>query len=96
MYENGRIYKLVDATTDETLLIGSTTIRLCQKLSEFKYNYAKKKSISKYKDLYDKLGSDNIYIELIQSYPCNNIEELKAKENEVRRLYKANNKQNEA
>ena len=96
MYQNGRIYKLVDATTDETLLIGSTTIKLCQKISEFKYNYAKKKSISNYKDLYDKLGSENIYIELIQRSPCNNIEEFKAKENKVRRLYKANKKQNEA
>ena len=89
MYENGRIYKLVDVDTDEVLMIGSTTINLRQKLSELKYNYGKKKSIQKYKAFYARLGSDNISIELIQRFPCSSKEELVAKENEVRRLYKA-------
>ena len=89
MYENGRIFKLIDANTDEVLMIGSTTINLRQKLSEFKYNYGKKKSIQRYSLFYDRLGSDNIAIELIQRFPCSSKEELEAKENEIRRLYKA-------
>ena len=85
MYQKGKIYKLVDGNTNEILLIGSSTIRLSQKISELKSNYNKNKLGKKYKDIYDRLGADNIDIELIQSYPCNNIDELRQKEKDIRR-----------
>ena len=85
MYQRGRIYKLVDGNTNETLLVGSTTVRLAQKLSELKSNYNKNKSGNKYKAIYDRIGTDNIDIELIQSYPCNSADELRQKEKEIRR-----------
>ena len=88
MYQRGRIYRLIDANTNETLLIASTTVGLRQKLSEFKYNYAKGKCGAKYKDLYDRIGSENIEIELIQRFPCDSKEELQAKEQEIRRSVK--------
>ena len=88
MYQKGRIYRLIDDNTGETLLIGSTTMGLRQKLSEFKYNYTHGKSVSKYKDFYDRIGSENINIELIQRFPCDSKEELQAKEQEIRRSYK--------
>ena len=86
MYQKGRIYKLIDKQTDETLLIGSTTLNLSQKLAELKYNHNKNKLGAKFKHVYDCIGCKNIGIELMQCYPCNNIDELKQKENEVRRL----------
>ena len=71
MYQRGRIYKLVDGNTNETLLVGSTTVRLAQQISEIKSNYNKNKIGKKYKAVYDRIGTDNIDIELIQAYPCN-------------------------
>ena len=87
MYQNGRIYRLIDRITDKTIFIGSTTIKLSQKLAELKYNYHEHRSCAKYKDIFDKVGVDNIEIELIQSYPCNNIDELRMKEHEIKRSY---------
>ena len=79
MYQNGRIYKLVDGNTNEILLVGSSTIRLSQKFSELNSNYNKNKIGKKYKDICDRVGVDNINIELIQSYPCSNVDELRQK-----------------
>ena len=36
MYQIGSIYKLVDGNTNEILLVGSSTIRLNQQISEVK------------------------------------------------------------
>ena len=85
MYQKGRIYKLVDGNTNEILLVGPSTIRLSQKLAELKSNYNKNKIGKKYKDIYDRVGVDNIDIELIQSYPCSNVDELRQKEKDIRR-----------
>ena len=86
MYQKGRIYKLKDKQTDETLLIGSTNLNLSQKLAELKYNHNKNKLGAKFKHVYDCIGSNNIGIELMQCYPCNNIDELNQKENKIKRL----------
>ena len=61
--------------------IGSTTIN-GQTFCELKYDYGKKRK------LYDRLGCDNSHIELIPRFPCNVIEELRAKEQQVRISYK--------
>ena len=89
MYQKGRIYKLVDGNTNEILLVGSSTIRLSQKLAELKSNYNKNKIGKKYKDIYERVGVDNIDIELIQSYPCSNVDELRQKKDIRRSLTKA-------
>jgi len=88
-YQNGKIYRLIDSKSDETLFVGATTIPLCQKLAEFKYHHALGKSSKTRKELFNRIGPDNIYIELIEGYPCNNIEELKRKENEIKRSIKS-------
>ena len=50
-------------------------------------------SSRKYKEIFDRVGPENMYIELIESYPCNNIEELKKREQEVTRNHKMNKQQ---
>ena len=45
------------------------------------------KSSEKYKSLFDHYGVDNIKIELIEAYPCENKDELNHKENDVKRQY---------
>ena len=77
MYENAKIYRILDSDTDAVLLVGSTTGRLSQKMSELKYNYLNNRSVKKYKVVNDRLANDKIYIELVLSYPCKNIEELR-------------------
>ena len=68
LYENAKIYKILDSDTDAVLLIGSTSGRLSQKASELKYNYLNNRSVNKYKAVNDRLANDKIYIELVLSY----------------------------
>ena len=83
-YNKGKIYKLVDYTNGN-IYIGSTT----QSLSRRK---TKHKSDSKLYDTYDKrnklirysshsiIENNNYNIILIESYPCNNKDELRMRE----------------
>ena len=85
-YQNGKVHKLVDIDSNEIIYIGSTTVPLAMKLSELKHNHYRRKASPKYN--FDHFNPENMYIELIESCPCNNIEELKKKEGEIRRLHK--------
>ena len=79
-YKNGKIYKLWCHETDE-IYIGSTCVSLSRRLSGHKT--PKNNCVSKI--LFEK--SDNVKIELIQSYPCENKDELNKKEGEyIRKL----------
>ena len=85
-YQNGKVYELVDIDSNEIVYIGSTTIPLAMKFSELKHNHSRGKVSPKYN--FNSFNPENMYIELIESCPCNNIEELKKKEGEIRRLHK--------
>jgi len=84
IYQNGKIYKITDIGYNECY-IGSTTQKyLSSRLGCHKYGYKKYQSnggilVSSYK-LFDTYGVDNCKIELIESYPCNNINELNSRE----------------
>ena len=76
-YKNGKIYQILNIINDE-VYVGSTTQPLCKRLY-------KHKSDTKVRDcnihkLIREIGEDKFYIELIESYPCNNREELRARE----------------
>ena len=73
-YKNGKIYKLWSPEGDD-IYIGSTTQPLYARLSGHK-----KKEKCSSKILFEKYN--NVKIELIESYPCDNIEELNKKEGE--------------
>ena len=74
-FKNGKIYKLWCHETDE-IYIGSTTQTLGQRLS--KHKAPSNSSSSKF--LFEK--SNNVMIELIELYPCENKMELTKKEGE--------------
>ena len=83
-YKNGKIYKLWCYETDE-IYIGSTCDTLSRRLAKHKasYNSSDRKCSSKI--LFEK--SNNVIIELIESYPCENKMELNKKEGEyIRKL----------
>ena len=79
-YKNAKIYKLWIFETDE-IYIGSTTQTLTQRLSGHKS--APNKCTCKI--LFEK--SDNVMIELIEKFPCDNKEQLNKKEGEFIRNF---------
>jgi len=82
-YQNGKIYTIRHPDTEQYYL-GSTT----QALSE-RFRGHKRLQNTTAKQLFD-LGIDQCYIELLENYPCNSVEELTKREGELIRLYKAN------
>lgn len=79
-YQQGKIYKLVCDKTNK-FYIGSTTQSLCKRLTDHNYGYQcyllKK---SNYISSYDLYVLGDVKIILIEEYPCNNPNELRARE----------------
>ena len=90
-YRNGKIYKIVCNITDECY-IGSTceptlAMRMSKHVGDFKmWKAGKKNRISSF-DIIER-GNYNIY--LIESFPCNSKDELRAREGTTIRQYKSN------
>ena len=83
-FKNGKIYTLWCHETDE-IYVGSTTQTLSQRLSGHKKLNCSSKILLK--------KSDNVMIELIENYPCENKMELNKKEGEYIRKLDCINKQ---
>ena len=83
-YQNGKIYVLRSYQTDD-VYIGSTTKRLCDRKSGHRVFY--KRWINGKSRIYIasfKLSQfDDMYIELVENFPCNSKEELLKREGEV-------------
>jgi len=83
-YQNGKIYKIVDNTTND-IYIGSTTKNtLAERMSQHRKEYklwleGAKRHISSF-TLFDKYGIKNCKIYLIESVPCNTKDELTSRE----------------
>ena len=76
-YMNGKIYQILNSVNNE-IYVGST----CQLLSKRFYEHKKNSdrlNCDFYKLMRD-IGKDKFYIELIELYPCNHKEELRARE----------------
>ena len=87
-YQKGKIYKLWSPQGEEDeIYIGST----CDKLYKRKNAHKQKTSLCKSKILFEKY--DDVRIELVEDYPCNNKQELNKKEGEYIRENKCLNKQ---
>ena len=80
-YQNGKIYKLWSPLGD-LVYIGSTTQKLCYRLGGHKKDYKCGYLQATSKLLFDEYGIENVKIELIENYPCNNKTELLRKEGE--------------
>jgi hypothetical protein len=75
-YQNGKIYKLWSPQGEE-IYIGSTTQSLAKRKSQHKENRSK---MSYSKILFEKY--DDVKIELIEEYPCENRMQLEKREGE--------------
>lgn len=87
-YSKGKIYQII-SNDGEMCYIGSTTRdKLSQRLAEhcmvYKHNKMnldkKNRHGTNAHQLFDKYGVDNCGIELIENFPCNNKDELRARE----------------
>jgi len=88
-YENGKIYAIRSHQTDD-IYIGSTTQPLYKRFSSHKANF-KDKSY-RYVSVNELLKYDDVYIELLQGYCCDNKMELLKREGEFIRSMDCVNK----
>lgn len=82
-YKNGKIYKLVN-TIDDEIYVGSTCQLLCQRMGLHR-TAAKKGNKSKLYQTMRGYGLENFKIVLVEEYPCENKEQLRAREEHWRR-----------
>ena len=79
-YQNGKIYKIIDVGYTKCY-IGSTVESLSTRMSHHRATF---KTISNSSCssvlMFEEFGLDNCKIELIENFPCNNKEELHARE----------------
>ena len=81
-YGNGKIYKIVNDVNGMTYY-GSTTSKICKRMSCHRAEYKLKKSKT-----YEKFGNiEDCKIFLVEEYPCENKEQLCSRE----RIYIENN-----
>lgn len=73
-YKKGKIYKIVSG---DLVYIGSTTKTLTQRLNKHETDY---KSYNRYVSSFKVLKTGNYEILLIENYPCNSRDELRARE----------------
>jgi group I intron endonuclease len=79
-YKNGKIYVIRNHINDK-VYVGSTTQSLSKRWGEHKKSYKMMKERSR--KIYQAImeyGIDRFYIELVENYPCENIEQLRARE----------------
>lgn len=79
-YQNGKVYQILNYVTDD-VYVGSTCQSLSKRMS--KHRGVMNNKTCKHRPLYSlmrKHGRDNFYIELIEEYPCDNKDQLRARE----------------
>ena len=79
-YQNGKNYKILN-TVDDDCSVGSTTQPLSKRMA--KHREVRNSQAKKDRLLYTKirlLGVDDFYIELVEDYPCENLEQLRKHE----------------
>ena len=77
-YKNGKIYKIINAVNDK-IYIGSTTQPLFKRFYHHKHSSKTNSKIYLYKAI-EEIGIEKFKIVLIEEYPCENKEQLIARE----------------
>jgi len=79
-YQNGKQYKLVSKIDGELLYVGSSTkLYLCQRMGDHR-TAARSGETSKIYRRMREIGIENVDIILIENYPCESKDELRARE----------------
>ena len=92
-YQNGKIYVIRSFQTED-IYIGSTTEKISVRLSKHKVKYKLwLEGKAHYYTSFEILKYDDVYIELLEKYPCDDKMELNKKEGEYIRSMSCVNKQ---
>ena len=92
-YQKGKIYKVYCLTGgNEDVYYGSTVQTLAQRMTKHREWYFYKTKYYTIMDIFDKFDVKNCIIELVENYPCNNTEELRAREGYYHRNFPCVNK----
>ena len=81
-YSTAKIYKIYNSVDDD-FYIGSSCISLANRMAKHRYSAQNEKT--KHFKLYCKMndiGIDKFFIQLLEEYPCDNIEQLRKREGE--------------
>ena len=74
--QNCKIYQ-VRNTVNAEIYIGSTSQKLCKRMVIYRqYSVAR---VGRFYDEMRRIGKEHFYIELVESYPCKNNEQLTAR-----------------
>ena len=86
-YSNGKIYKIWNDANNE-VYIGSTFQPLCKRMANHRtHATCESKYKTKLYTMMRTLGFDLFHIELLESFPCNDKEELRKREGELIREF---------
>lgn len=83
-YQNGKIYVIRNHVNDK-VYVGSTTMTLSQRMSHHRRTAQQKPAVKLYAAFHE-LGIEKFYIELLETFPCDTVHELMAKEGYHMRL----------
>ena len=94
-FKNAKIYKICDVGYNKCY-IGSTCEDLSQRMARHRHNYSSyqrnKCKFTTSLRLFEEYGLDNYKIELIETFPCENTEELRRREGYVIKKFDCVNK----
>ena len=85
-YSKSKIYCIRNHINDD-IYIGSTTTTLSNRMSKHRYDCKNQCGTIKLYQMMNEIGIDNFYIELLEEYPCNNLEQLRKREGETIRQH---------
>ena len=83
-YHNSKIYSIRNTLNNE-IYIGSTTRSLCKRMVKHRCDAKQRPHISPFYTYMNENGIENFYIELVEEYKCENIEQLRKREGEITR-----------
>ena len=86
-YQNGKIYCIRNSITPD-IYIGSTTQPLSKRMETHRSKCKKYEGGCVLFKQMRELGLDNFYIELLEEFPCDNVEQLRKREGELTREHK--------
>ena len=91
-FQNGKIYCIRNEVNDD-IYVGSTTQPLSKRMVKHRCEAKQRPENMKITSMMNLWGIENFYIELLEEYPCDNIEQLNKKEGEwIRKLGTLNSK----
>jgi len=86
-YQNGKVYCVrCDTENDDVVYVGSTVRPLSERMAEHRKSIKQRPHYKLYQ-LFARVGVEHFYIELLNNFPCENVEQLHAEEGRLIRLH---------